>query len=223
MNPAGASVQYSDETALIRAFDTASPAGLTLAIATLVRRAYPAAREECERIAAPLEDHNLRGYVKRAIIEGALLPLPVRFPSVVVRPASNLFGSWHHRELHLGDDWVMTFSHTEHVRDPLPQANFRDNLAARQAGLFEEFDEEQPSPGRLYAVVVHGSPRPTDLAPSFINIVFPRLGGAHGVGINLYDRHPGLRPKLRPGYAIGQPLPELLEVDIPKEGTEGNA
>jgi hypothetical protein len=215
-------VQAYDEAGLIREFDQAAPDGFTLAIATLVRRAYPAAREWCEKIAAPLEDHNLRGYAKRAIIEGALLPLPVRFPNVTVRPASNANSSWHHRELTIGDDWVMTFSHSQHVRDQLPPADFRDSLAADQSGFFAEYDARPLTDGRYYAVVVHGSPRPTDLVPGFLNIVFPRQGGVHGVGIDLYDRHPGLRPKLRRDFTIGQ-SPELLDFEMPEEGTEGGA
>lgn len=208
------------ESGLIAAFDQQAPPKLDLALGVLVRRAYPTARDFCEQIAAPEEDHDLRGHVRRTIIEGALRSLPPRFSGIVERAAPNFTGTQNHREIGF-DAFVLTLSHTQHALAPLPDARFRDTLAWPQAGLFREFDGwESDENGNLYAVVVHGSPRPSDLAPSFLNIVFPLPGGNHGYGIDLYARYPALRPKPWQRPIFGQAEPELRD-DLELPGEEG--
>lgn len=208
------------EPGLIEAFDQQAPPKLDYALGVLIRRAYPTARDFCEQIAAPEEDHDLRGHVRRTIIEGALRSLPPQFPGIVERPAPNFTGTQNHREIGFGS-FILTVSHTEHALAPLPEARFRDTLAWPQAGFFREFDGWEPDEnGNLYAVVVHGSPRPSDLAPSFLNIVFPLPGGFHRYGIDLYARYPALRPQPQQRPIFGQAEPEL-RTDLELPGEEG--
>lgn len=208
------------QDAQIEAFDSAAPRGLVRALGSLVRRAYPAARDFCEQIAAPEEDRDIRGDVRRTIIEGSLATLVARFPGVSVRPVPNRFGSANHREVAFGDV-ILAVSHTQHPAAPLRDARFRDTLAADQSGLFAEYDEAPSAAATLFAVLVHGSPRPFDLAPTFMRIVFPLVGGAHGSGIDLYDRYPELKPRVdRPTFGFNEPFLRP-DIDLGEEGQEG--
>lgn len=214
----------SGEPRLIAVFEEQAPDGLDRALAAIVRRAYPEARAFCEQLAAPEEDRDLRGHVKRAIIEGALRTIPVRFLGVIERPVGNATDSQNHRELSFGD-FTMTISHTQHALARLPDARFRDTLARPQAGFFPELDiVGPPRDGNLYSVLVHGSPRPSDLAPTFLHIVFPLPGGLHGLGIDLYARYPALRPQPKHRPTFGEAEPELrTDIDLPgEEGQTGS-
>lgn len=206
----------------IQAFDSAAPQGLGRALAVLIRKAYPAAREVCEQIAAPEEDRDIRGDIRRTIIEGSLATLVPRFAGLSVRPVPNSIGSATHREVTFGEV-ILAVSHTPHPAAPLRDARFRDTLASDQTGLFAEYEEMPSTASSLFAVLVHGSPRPFALAPTFMRIVFPVVGGAHGSGINLYARYPELKPRVdRPTFGLNEPFLRP-DIDLGEEGQDGTA
>jgi|GEM_PF-5533988 len=194
------------ETAQIQAFDRAAPTGLDRALAALVKRAYLDARDFCEQITGPEQDRDLRGDVKRAIVEAGLGPVASRFAGVVARTVPNERDSANHQELSF-ENVILTVSRTPFAMAALPEAKFRDTLASQQQGLFREYDAEPDASTGLFAVLVHGSPHPFDLVPTFLRIVFPTLGGVHGAGIDLYERHPALKPQpsTRPTFGLNGP------------------
>jgi hypothetical protein len=205
------------EAECIRYFDERAPRGLDLALLRLVLTAYPKAKDICESITAREEDRDLRGHVRRALLDGSLPTLIGRFP-VSVLPMPNATDTQVHREVRF-EDVVITVSHLRKPRERLRDSRFRDTLARPPRPLFPEPDDIwSGSDLRLFAVLIHGSPSPFDVAPDFANIVFPTEGGWHGLGIDLLSRYPAQAPRPTTALEFGKPSPALrTDIELPTD------
>lgn len=203
-----------------RYFDERVPAGLDLALLRLVLLAYPKAKDICEQITAREEDRDLRGHVRRAVLDGSLASLVARFPVDVV-PTPNATATQVHREIRF-DGVVITASHLRDPRESLRESQFRDTLARPQTPLFPDLDDYLLWTDRLlFAVLAHGSPSPFDAVPDFVRIVFPSLGGRHGLGIDLLARYPAFAPKPTAALEFGKPKPQLrTDIELPSDAEE---
>ena len=136
--------------------------------------AYPEAQSICSRYLLRDQIHDVRGHIRRGLVERNWKNYGRRIPNATVHQEANSVGSSKHVVIEIGDV-MLTQSLADGPHDIIQKANFRETYAeASQLEMFADPGavKRAQQAGKLYAMFLHGaSDNPKQ--PRFMAIVFP--------------------------------------------------
>jgi hypothetical protein len=162
--------------------------------------AHRVSLEECRARFAATEAANLRGFYRRAAMEGYLRDAADLSAELATRVVQGEKGSWFHTEV-LGGQTIVTAHTVPHAGALVRKADFRIALAqTNEPTLFDRVIEEEELPP-LYAMLIHSRSRwetreereKFSHLPGSTYLAFP----AHSLDyyihkVNLFDRYPDI-------------------------------
>lgn len=163
----------SSPTEIQRHFRRSFPPDVLHGFARCVWAAYADAHKICSDHLLRDQAHDVRGHLRRAVIERNWKNYARRIPDARVHQESNAIGSSRHVVVELGGV-ALTQSLAEGPNDIIQKARFRDTYAeASQIDLFAVPGHSKRRPdAKLYAMFLHGaSDNPAQ--PRFMSVVFP--------------------------------------------------
>lgn len=167
----------SSPTEIQRHFRRSFPPDVLQGFARCVWAAYTDAHKICSDHLLRDQAHDVRGHLRRALIERNWKNYARRVPGAQVHQESNTIGSSRHIVVEL-EGVRLTQSLADGPNDIIQKARFRDTYAeASQIDLFTVPEQRKQRPdAKLYAMFLHGaSDNPAQ--PRFMSIVFPTREG----------------------------------------------
>ena len=134
--------------------------------------AYPEAAKICGEHLLRDQAHDVRGHLRRGLVERNFKNYGRRLTGAVVRQERNRIGSSNHVVIEIGGI-RLTQSQADGPNDVVQHADFRETYAeASQIDLFDGRVSDESGSKTLFAMLLHG-PSTNPKQPRFIAIVFP--------------------------------------------------